>query len=117
MQAKTAMDWYSRGMKLNPYDGFNYMGCGMCLDWLERHDEAETCFNHADALDPQRLFCRREHRLALRPGRRYAAARPWLKRSLKLQWDQNPTATSYLNLVEQKLRDNASSKNDQPAGF
>ncbi len=117
MQAKTAMDWYSRGMKLNPYDGFNYMGCGMCLDWLERHDEAETCFNHAAALDPNGYFVAANIGWHYVQAGDYAAARPWLKRSLKLQWDQNPTATSYLNLVEQKLRDNASSKSDQPAGF
>jgi hypothetical protein len=34
-----------------------------------------------------------------------------------LQWFDNPTASSYLDLVEQKLRDNATGKNDRPAGF
>ena len=48
--AQTAMGWFSRGIKLNPYDGYNYLSYGMCLDWLERHDEAESYFNRADAL-------------------------------------------------------------------
>ena len=33
--AQTAMGWFSRGMKLNPYDSYNYLSYGMCLDWLE----------------------------------------------------------------------------------
>ncbi len=47
----------------------------------------------------------------------YAAARPWLQRSLKLQWENNQIARSYLDLVEQKLRDNAAGKNNLPPGF
>ena len=116
-QAKTAMDWFSRGTKANPYDGFNYLSYGMCLDWLERHDEAETYFNRADALDPNGYFVAANIGWHYVQAGDYAAARTWLQRSLKLQWDQNPTATSYLNLVEQKLRDNASGKNPLPAGF
>jgi O-antigen ligase len=116
-QAKTAMDWYSRGMKLNPHDGFNYMSCGMCLDWLERHDEAEACFNRADALDPNGYFVAANIGWHYVQAGNYAAARPWLVRSLKLQWNENPSARSYLDLVEQKLRDNAAGKSDRTAGF
>jgi tetratricopeptide (TPR) repeat protein len=116
-QAKTAMDWYSRGMKLNPHDGFNYMSCGMCLDWLERHDEAEASFNRADELDPNGYFVAANIGWHYVQAGNYAAARPWLVRSLKLQWNENPTAHSYLDLVEQKLRDNAAGKSDRVAGF
>jgi len=116
-QAKTAMDWFLRGMKANPYDGFNYLSYGMCLDWLERHDEAETYFNRADVLDPNGYFVAANVGWHYVQAGDYAAARTWLQRSLKLQWDQNPTATSYLNLVEQKLRDNAAGKNPLPTGF
>ena len=117
LQAKTAMDWFSRGMKSNPFDGNNYMGYGMCLDWLERHDEAESYFNRADALDPNGYFVAANIGWHYVQAGDYAAARPWLQRSLKLQWFDNPTATSYLNLVEQKLRDIAAGKSDRPAGF
>jgi hypothetical protein len=47
----------------------------------------------------------------------YAAARPWLTRSLRLQPLENQIAQSYLELVEQKLIENASGKNNLPAGF
>jgi O-antigen ligase len=57
--AKTAMEWFSRGMKLNPHDSYNYLSYGMCLDWLDRHDEAESYFNRADALDPNNYFASR----------------------------------------------------------
>jgi len=115
--AKTAMEWFSRGMKLNPYDGYNYLSYGMCLDWLDRHDEAEPYFNRADALDPNSYFIAANIGWHYVQTGDYAAARPWLQRSLKLQWDENPTARSYLDLTEQKLRDNAAGKNDRPAGF
>ena len=43
-------------MKLNPFDGYNYLRYGMCLDWLGRHAEAEPFFSRADALDPNGYF-------------------------------------------------------------
>jgi O-antigen ligase len=116
-QAKTAMEWFARGMKLNPYDGYNYMSYGMCLDWLERHEEAEAYFNRADALDPNGYFVAANIGWHYVQAGDYAASRPWLQRSLKLQLHDNPTASSYLDLVEQKLRDNAAGKNPLPAGF
>ena len=81
--AKTAMDWFSRGMKLNPYDGYNYLRYGMCLDWLERHDEAEAYFNRADALDPNSYFVAANIGWHYVQAGDYAAARPWLIRSLR----------------------------------
>jgi O-antigen ligase len=115
--AKTAMDWYSRGMRLDRYDGYNYLGYGMCLDWLERHDEAGTYFNRADALDPNNYFIAANTGWHYVQAGDYAAARPWLQRSLKLQWENNQIARSYLDLVEQKLCDNAAGKNNLPPGF
>jgi len=115
--AKTAMEWFSRGMKLNPHDSYNYLSYGLCLDWLERHDEAGSYFNRANALDPNNYFDAANTGWHYVQTGDYAAARPWLQRSLKLQWDENPIARSYLKLVEQKLLDNASGKNVLPAGF
>jgi O-antigen ligase len=113
--AKTAMEWFARGMKLNPYDGYNYLSYGMCLDWLDRHDEAGPYFNRADALDPNSYFIAANIGWHFVQAGDYAAARPWLQRSLKLQWKENPTARSYLDLTEQKLYEKASGKNDLPA--
>jgi O-antigen ligase len=115
--AKTAMQCFSRGMKLNPYDSYNYLRYGMCLDWLDRHDEAGSYFNRADALDPNNYFDAANIGWHYVQVGDYAAARPWLQRSLKLQWQDNPIARYYLDVVEQKLRDNASGKNILPPGF
>jgi tetratricopeptide (TPR) repeat protein len=115
--AQTAMEWYSRGMKLDPYDSYNYLSYCMCLDWLDRHDDAEPYFNRADALDPNSYFVAANIGWHYVQAGDYAAARPWLQRSLKLQGNENPTARSYLSIVERKLRDNATGKSKLPPGF
>lgn len=101
--AQTAMEWYQRGMKLNPYDGYNYMGSGMCLDWLGRHDEAETCFNRAYGLDPNGYFTVVNTAWHYIQSGDEAAARPWLERSLRLQGDNNVIAHSYWDIVQLQL--------------
>jgi len=115
--ARTAMEWYARGMKLDPYESYNYLSYGMCLDWLERHDEAGPYFNRADALDPNNYFDAANIGWHYVQVGDYAAARSWLERSLRLQWRDNQIARSYLDLAEQKLRDQASGKNNLPPGF
>jgi tetratricopeptide (TPR) repeat protein len=115
--AKTAMQWYARGMKLNPHDGYNYLRYGMCLDWLEKHDEAGPYFNRADALDPNSYYTAANIGWHYVQAGNYAAARPWLKRSLRLHWQQNGPAASYLEITERKLIEKASGQNVLPAGF
>jgi tetratricopeptide (TPR) repeat protein len=115
--AKTAMQWYARGMKLNPHDGYNYLRYGMCLDWLDKHDEAGLYFNRADALDPNGYYTAANVGWHYVQVGNYAAARPWLERSLRLDWNGNDTASFYLDTVERKLIENASGQNVLPAGF
>ena len=115
--AKTAMQWYARGMKLNPHDGYNYLRYGMCLDWLEKHDEAGPYFNRADALDPNSYYTAANIGWHYVQAGNYAAARPWLERSLRLRWQQNGAAASYLEITERKLVENASGQNVLPPGF
>ena len=115
--AKTAMEWFSRGMKLNPWDGYNYLRYGMCLDWLGRHDEAAPYFNRADALDPDNYYTAANIGWHYYQAGDYAAARPWLIRSIRLQWQDNQIAHSYLDLTEQKLHDIASGQNNLFPGF
>jgi tetratricopeptide (TPR) repeat protein len=114
--AKTAMDWYSRGMKLNPFDGYNYLRYGMCLDWLGQHGESGKFFNQADALDPNGYYTAAIIGWHYFQAGDFAAAREWLMRSLRLTHIDNQIAQSYLDLTEQKLRDNASGRNLFP-GF
>ena len=115
--AKTAMEWFSRGIKSNPYDSYNYLSYGMCLDWLERHNEAAPYFNRADALDPNSYFIAANIGWHYVQSGDYAAARPWLIRSLRLWPQNNQIAQSYLDLAEHKLIENASGKNNLQPQF
>jgi O-antigen ligase len=115
--AGTAMQWYTRGMKLNPHDGYNYLRCGMCLDWLGRSDEAGPYFNRADALDPNGYYTEANIGWHYVQTGDYAAARPWLERSLRLRGQDNEAAASYLEIVERKLIENASGQALSPADY
>ncbi len=115
--AKTAMQWYARGMKLDPHNGYNYLRYGMCLDWLEKHDEAEPYFNHADALDPNGYYTAANVGWHYIQAGNYAAARARLERSLRLEWQGNDIAHAYLDIVERKLVENASGQGVLPTGF
>ena len=115
--AKTAMQWYARGMKLNPHDGYNYLRYGMCLDWLDKHDVAGTYFERADALDPNGYYTEANIGWHYIQTGDYAAARPWLERSLRLHWQDNEAAASYLEITESKLAEQASGQSLLPAIF
>jgi len=115
--SKTAMEWYARGMKLNPYDSYNYLRYGMCLDWLGHHIEAATYFHQAEALDPNGSFTAANVGWHYVQVGDYAAARSWLARSLRLYWQKNVIASTYLRIAEQKLVENASGGSHLPAGF
>ena len=111
------MKRYARGMELDRYDGYNYLRFGMCLDWLDRHDEAEPYFDRANALDPNGYYTAAHVGWHYVQAGDYSAARTWLERSLRLHWQENVTASSYLNIAERKLIENASSQSPLPAGF
>jgi O-antigen ligase len=108
--AKTAMQWYERSWNLNHYDGYDYLRYGMCLDWLDDHDKAETFFSRADALDPNSYYTAANIGWHYAQVGDYAAARPWLERSMRLHWQDNDIARTYLDLVQQRLFENASGK-------
>lgn len=116
-QARTAMQWYSRAMKLDPFDGYNYLSTGMCLDWLEQHDEAGPYYDRAESLDPNGYFTVANIGWHYEQTGDYAAARVWLERSLRLEWDVNMVAHSYWDVVENKLMENASGKAPLIPGF
>jgi O-antigen ligase len=97
---------YQRGIANHPYDGDYYLGWGMCLDFIGRHAEAETIFLKADELDPNGYF------VAAHVGRHYvetadyAAARPWLERSLRLS-QTNTFAATFLKIANERLLETA----------
>ena len=114
--AETAMQWYVRARNLDRYDAYSYLRHGMCLDWLDRHDQAGQYFSQAEALDPNGYYTIAIvgwHYVQIGD---YAAARPWFERSLRLG-GENDIARSYLDLVGQKLVERASGKGAFPGGF
>ena len=116
-QAETAMRWYARARQLNPYDGYNDLRTGMCLDWLDRHAEAGQFYRTAESLDPNGYYTAANIGWHYVQTGDYLAAREWLERSLRLEWNENLIGHSYLDLVEQKLAENASGKSLLPPGF
>ena len=117
--ANQALAWYRRGIKLDPYNPYNWTGSGMCLDWINAGDDASKAeaardYVRADVLDPNGCFT------ATLIGRHYmetgdyAAARSWLERSLRLEWVSNDLPREYLASVEARLA-NAAARN-KPAG-
>ena len=108
--AEEAMGWFKKGIKLNPYDGYNYMRFGMCLDWTDRHEEAGTYFGRADELDPNGYYTTAHvgwHYVQIGD---YAAAREWFERSQLLYLSNNEIAPPYLLICERKLLEKASNK-------
>jgi tetratricopeptide (TPR) repeat protein len=110
--ALKAMEWYALGRKLNRYDGYNYMGYGMCLDWLDRHSEAKPFFERAYQLDPNGYFTVAHIGRHYVEMGQYAAAKPWFERSLRLQWEDNPIAENYLAIANQRLAEAASRQDE-----
>jgi O-antigen ligase len=115
--AETAEQWYVRAMNLDRYDAYSYLRYGMCLDWLDHHDEAGKYSSRAEALDPNGYYTVAIvgwHYVQIGD---YAAAKPWFERSLRLGGHENNIARSYLDLVGQKLVERASGKSVFPANF
>lgn len=115
--AKTAMQWYARGLKLDRYDGYDYLRSGMCLDWLGQHAEAGPYFSRAEALDPNGYYTVANIGWHFVQIEDYAAARSWLARSVRLNYTDNVIGRSYLEICEHKLVENASGQSLLPAGF
>ena len=101
--AREAIDWFERGTLLNPFDPYDYMKLGMCLDWLERHDEAAPFFEKAVRCDPNNYYVLVHQGWHFFQVEAYGSAKQWFDRSVKMKWWDNPIAYSYLRLVERKL--------------
>jgi O-antigen ligase len=101
--ALQALPWFEAGMLLNPYETYNYLRYGMCLDGLKRFGQAENYFKKAVAMDPNNYY------LAAMQGRHYLqkgdyqAAKEWLVESLRLKPYDNSIANLYLGVVNQRL--------------
>ena len=87
---------------------FNLIGHGACLDELKQHDEAFKYFDRAVLLDPNSSFPADYMGWHYVQTGDYAAAREWFERSLRLEWKENIMAKTYLQICEDRLRENAS---------
>jgi len=116
-QAEKAIGWYARARRLDPFDGYDDLRTGMCLDWLDRHAEAGPHYRAAEQLDPNGYFTAANIGWHYVQVGDYLAAREWLERSLRLEWNQNTISRSYLDWVEKKLAENASGKSLLPPGY
>jgi O-antigen ligase len=98
-----AMEWFARSAKLNPLDNHPWLGYGWCLDWLDRHAEAEDYFWKAERRDPNNYFNIFEIGLHYMESGDYSAAKPWFERSMRLQEDPIKTAAPYLQIANTRL--------------
>lgn len=108
-RAQKAIAWYQRGITNNPLNGYNYMRWGMVVDFLGDHAAAEPLFLKADELDPNGYFTTAHVGKHYVDAGEYAAARPWLERSLLLH-RTNEIAAVNLQLANQRLLEAATNE-------
>lgn len=110
-----AIEWFERGTRLNPYDPYNYMRIGMCLDQLGRPVEATPYFEEAVRRDPNNYYVLAHQGWHFMRVGDYLEARKWFERSVELQhaW-KNPIASSYLGIIDRKLKESASQDRSAP---
>jgi hypothetical protein len=103
--ARAGMEWFKRGMALNPYDSYNYLRYGMCLDWLGQHAEAEPYFRHALDLDPNGWYPIAVMGWHYVQVGDYSTAKTWFERSVALKWlwPGEPIAATYLKIIQQRM--------------
>lgn len=106
-QAEQAMRWFERGWKLNPFDPYNYLHYGMCLDWTGRRTESWPYYEKAVERDPNGYYMTAFVGWHYVQTGDYAAARTWFERSRRLEWSENTIADTYLPILNQKMLDAA----------
>jgi tetratricopeptide (TPR) repeat protein len=114
-QAAEAMLWYGRTTNANPHWVEAYVGYGMCLDYVGRHDEAFAYFEKADRLDPNGFFSAAHMGWHYVQVENYAAAKPWLERSWRLHWRDNATASTFLPIVNERLSSSLADRIGKPS--
>jgi hypothetical protein len=101
-RCKEALRWYTTGMKLNPWDAYNYFRYGMCLHELDCPAEAEPYFKRAVELDPNSYYVTAHYGWHFYKVKNYGEAKGWMERSVALSmWRPNIIAWSYLKYIEE----------------
>jgi O-antigen ligase len=99
----TAMEWFDRAMKLDPYHSSAWLEYGLCLDWLGQTEKSPLYLDHAARLDPNGYFTAAWIGWHYIKIGNYAAARDWLERSQRLEPHRNMIADSYLPIITQRM--------------
>jgi tetratricopeptide (TPR) repeat protein len=100
-----ALGWDLVGMKLNPWDAYNYLRYGMCLHELNRSSEAQPYFKRAVELDPNSFYVTAHYGWHFYKVKNYGEAKGWLERSVALSmWRPNIIAWYYLKYTEEALQ-------------
>ena len=100
-RAREGAQWFQRGMVLNPYDFETRLGCGKCLDWLDRPNEATKFFVQALMLNPNNARVQWQFAWHCSILRNYPLAKLWLERSLYVV--RTREAEDYLDMVNRKI--------------
>jgi O-antigen ligase len=108
--AREAMKWFERGMKLNRWDPFAPMRYGMCLDWLDKHDEALPWFQQALEVDPNNFITRGMMAWHHFQKGDFIAAREWNEKSVMMNWTSNPQALAYREIIQRAIEEEARKK-------
>jgi len=88
-RVKQARNWYASAMRLNRFDAYAPVGCGMCLDRLGQTRAATPYFEAAARNDPQNNYVDlQEARHCIELGD-LATAKKWLDSANK--WGATPT--------------------------
>jgi O-antigen ligase len=101
--AKQAIEWFQIAARLNPFDPAALVRYGMCLDWLDRHDEAGPNFQRAVEIDPNGFSTVGHMGWHLFQIGRFQESKPWFEKSQGLYPKENPLAYTYLRILEKKL--------------
>ncbi len=112
-----ALDWYARGIALNPYDAYSYLRTGMCLDWLGQKQKSWPYYSAAEVCDPNGYFVVANLGWHFVQMGDYAAALEYFDRSLKLESHENEIARNYQVICRQKLADRASGRPQLPLDY
>ncbi len=99
--ALEAVDWFKKGIQLNPLDAFNPLRLGMCLDWIGQPADASPWFRKALALDPNGYYTLAMVGWHDYQAGDYAEAVEALERSMKIEY--NYTAYYYRSLALSKI--------------
>jgi tetratricopeptide (TPR) repeat protein len=101
--AQEAIQWFEKANALNPYDPRGFIGIGMCLHWLDRHQEAWPVFRQAKVLDPNNYWVQATYGWHLMQYGSWLPAAKAFAMSKGLKPTDNPMAETYFKIAVRKV--------------